>query len=115
MSTTPTLPEMCAALGDQTRWDILTRLGQEAMSASALARVLPVSRQAIVKHLDVLSEAGLVTAERRGREVVYAALGSRLNALAHELDRIGNAWDARLRALKTLAESPDKGGSDSRT
>nr|WP_179661674.1 metalloregulator ArsR/SmtB family transcription factor [Nocardioides panzhihuensis] len=106
---------MCAALGDQTRWDILTRLGQEAMSASALARVLPVSRQAIVKHLDVLSEAGLVTAERRGREVVYAALGSRLNALAHELDRIGNAWDARLRALKTLAESPDKGGSDSRT
>lgn len=111
MTATPTLPEMCAALGDQTRWDILTRLGQETMSASALARVLPVSRQAIVKHLDVLSDAGLVTAERRGREIVYAALGSRLNALAHELDRIGNAWDTRLRTLKSLAESPDGGST----
>lgn len=90
MTATPTLPEMCAALGDQTRWDILTRLGQEAMSASALARV------------------------RRGREIVYAALGSRLNALAHELDRIGNAWDARLRALKSLAESPEEGRPDIR-
>ncbi|MGH3354081.1 MAG: ArsR/SmtB family transcription factor [Nocardioides sp.] len=102
------LPVMCAALGDQTRWDILARLGQEAMSASALARVFPVSRQAIVKHLDVLADVGLVTAERRGREIVYVAVGSRLNALARELDRIGRAWDTRLRAIKDLAESTDQ-------
>lgn len=108
MSPASELPVMCAALGDQTRWDILSRLGQEAMSASALARALPVSRQAIAKHLEVLADVGLVSAERRGREVVYVAVGSRLNRLARELDRIGRAWDARLAAIKDLAERPER-------
>jgi DNA-binding transcriptional ArsR family regulator len=98
------LPTMCAALGEPMRWEILTRLGQEALSASALARLLPVSRQAIGKHLKTLTEVGLVAAERRGREVVYVAVGARLNVLARELDRIGTAWDRRLSALKRLAE-----------
>ncbi|UUS34043.1 DUF899 family protein [Streptomyces changanensis] len=56
------------------------------MSASALAKVLPVSRQAIVKHLEVLREVGLVESERRGRQVVHLAVGARLGALARELD-----------------------------
>lgn len=107
MTTTAELPTMCAALGEPTRWEILTRLGQEALSASALARVLPVSRQAIGKHLETLTEVGLVTAERRGREVVYVAVGARLNALARELDRIGKCWDRKLLAIKQLAEAPD--------
>lgn len=107
MSTATELPVMCAALGDQTRWDILSLLGQEAMSASALARALPVSRQAIAKHLEVLAEVGLVSAEPRGREIVYVAVGSRLNRLARELDRIGRAWDTRLAAIKDLAERPE--------
>lgn len=106
-TTTLELPTMCAALGDPTRWEILTRLGQEALSASALARVLPVSRQAIGKHLETLTEVGLVTAERRGRELVYIAVGARLNALARELDRIGRSWDRRLQSIKLLAEAPD--------
>jgi DNA-binding transcriptional ArsR family regulator len=105
------LPTVCAALSDQTRWDILTRLGREAMSASALARVLPVSRQAIGKHLEVLAGVGLVTAERRGREVVYVAVGARLNSLARELDRLGRSWDSRLRGIKKLAEAPAQGPS----
>lgn len=107
MTTALELPTMCAALGDPTRWDVLTRLGEESLSASALAKVLPVSRQAIGKHLEVLTEVGLVVAERRGREVVYVAVGARLNALARELDRIGKAWDRRLLALKQLAESSE--------
>ncbi len=105
---TADLPPVCAALGDQTRWEILTRLGDEAMSASALARVLPVSRQAIGRHLDVLADVGLVSAERRGREVVYVAVGARLNALARELDRIGRSWETRLQQIKDLAEAPDQ-------
>jgi DNA-binding transcriptional ArsR family regulator len=106
MTTTDELPVMCSALGDPTRWEILTRLGSEALSASALARVLPVSRQAIGKHLDTLTQVGLVTAQRRGREVVYIAVGARLNALARELDRIGRSWDRRLLSVKQLAEAP---------
>lgn len=103
--TTP-LPEVCAALGEQTRWAVLVQLGEGAQSASALARVLPVSRQAIAKHLEVLREVGLVQPQQRGREVVYVAVGSRLGALARELERIGRAWDSRLLRVKQLAEAP---------
>ena len=108
MTTTAPLPTMCAVIGDPTRWQILTCLGEETLSASALARRLPVSRQAIAKHLDTLTEVGLVTAERRGREIVYVAVGSRLNALARELDRIGASWDRRLRSVKQLAEASEE-------
>ncbi|NUS53783.1 MAG: winged helix-turn-helix transcriptional regulator [Streptomycetaceae bacterium] len=104
---TAALPVICAALGDPTRWEILTRLGQGPQSASALAKVLPVSRQAIGKHLDVLREVGLIESEHRGREVVYLAIGARLGALARELDRIGRSWDTRLLRIKELAESPE--------
>ncbi|MFE7354361.1 ArsR/SmtB family transcription factor [Streptomyces sp. NPDC057543] len=103
---TATLPVMCAALGDPTRWEILTRLGEGPKSASTLARVLPVSRQAIGKHLEVLREVGLVESEQRGREVVYLAVGVRLGELARELDRIGRSWETRLLRLKELAERP---------
>ncbi|WP_407566054.1 ArsR/SmtB family transcription factor [Streptomyces sp. 184] len=107
MTAAPGLPVVCAALGEPTRWEILTHLGEGPMSASALAKVMPVSRQAIGKHLDVLREVGLVESEQRGREVVYVAVGARLNALARELDRIGRSWETRLLRIKELAERPD--------
>lgn len=94
-----------AALGDKTRWEILTRLGERPASASALAAELPISRQAIVKQIELLRAVGLVESEQRGREVVHYTLGSRLGALARELDRIANAWDARLVRIKELAEA----------
>lgn len=93
-----------AALADDTRWRILTRLGEAPASASALARELPVSRQAIVKHLEVLRGAGLVEAEQVGRELVHRALGGRLSALARDLDRVAAAWERRLSDLKRVAE-----------
>jgi predicted transcriptional regulator len=95
----------CAALGDSTRWEILRRLGERPISASALARELPPSRQAIAKHLEILREVGLVTSEVRGREVVYAAVGARLSRLARELERVGRAWDRRLMDIKRIAEN----------
>lgn len=101
-----TLSPVFAALGDETRWRILVRLSEQPASASRLAPELPISRQAIVKHLEVLRAVGLVEAEARGREVVYAPVGARLSALARELERIGRAWDTRLLQLKTLAEQP---------
>jgi DNA-binding transcriptional ArsR family regulator len=93
-----------AALSDDTRWRILTRLGEAPASASALARELPVSRQAIVKHLEVLRAAGLVEASPQGRELVHRALGGRLSDLARDLDRIAATWDRRLADIKRLAE-----------
>lgn len=99
------LIEVFAALADETRWSVLTRLAQQPASASALARELPVSRQAIGKHLDVLEAVGLVVARRQGREVVFHAIGAELSRTARELDRIGRLWDDRLARIKRLAES----------
>ena len=95
---------MCNALGDETRWSILAALGEGDASASALAGRLPVTRQAIAKHLAVLQEVGLVEPVRVGREVRYRVIGSELAATARRLDAIGAEWDRRLAAIKEIAE-----------
>jgi len=93
-----------AALSDETRWSILAELGRRDLSASALAAVLPVSRQAIAKHLAVLVAVGLVEAVPAGREIRYRAVGDRLSDLARELESIGAAWDRRLDTIRRIAE-----------
>jgi DNA-binding transcriptional ArsR family regulator len=98
-----------AALGDDTRWGILVRLGQAPASASALAAELPITRQAIVHHLEVLRAVGLVEAERRGRELRYRPVGSRLSVLGRDLQVMAGAWDRRLAALKAKAEAGPEG------
>jgi DNA-binding transcriptional ArsR family regulator len=103
------LPAVLAVLADDTRWHILTEVGRADLSASALAARLPVSRQAIAKHLTVLAEAGLVESVRSGREIQYRALGARLSALGSQLDGIGRRWDQRLAVIKRIAERPDEG------
>ncbi|MBO9554714.1 metalloregulator ArsR/SmtB family transcription factor [Cellulomonas sp.] len=100
-----TLVPVFAALADETRWRVLTELGRGDASASALAAVLPVSRQAIAKHLAVLADAGLVEPVRVGREVRYRALGSRLDETARALEAIGAEWERRLAEIKRIAES----------
>ena len=101
------VPAVCAVLADETRWRILSELGRSDLSASALAARLPVSRQAIAKHLAVLSAAGLVESVKAGRELRYRALGARLSELADQLDAVGRRWDQRLEAIKTIAERVD--------
>ncbi|MBX3311266.1 MAG: winged helix-turn-helix transcriptional regulator [Cryobacterium sp.] len=101
---TTTLVPVFAALGDDTRWSILAALGEAEASASALAERLPVSRQAIAKHLAVLRDAGLVEPVRAGREVRYRVLGAQLSATAQQLDAIGAEWDRRLARIKQIAE-----------
>ena len=102
--TTETLVPVFAALGDETRWSIVVALGEGDASASALAGRLPVTRQAIAKHLAVLQEVGLVEPVRVGREVRYRIVGSRLSATARRLDAIGAEWERRLAAIKEIAE-----------
>jgi DNA-binding transcriptional ArsR family regulator len=104
---TATMPAVLSVLADETRWRILSEIGATDLSASALAGLLPVSRQAIAKHLVVLAEAGLVEPVRAGREIRYRALGARLSALASELEAIGRRWDRRLEAIKRIAERQD--------
>lgn len=101
---TGTLVPVFSALADETRWSILQLLGEGDASASALAGRLPVSRQAIARHLTVLEEVGLVQPIRVGREVRFQVVGSELSATARRLDAIGTAWENRLAAIKEIAE-----------
>jgi DNA-binding transcriptional ArsR family regulator len=104
--TTPDVDTVLAALADPTRRRLLERLtGRPAVSASALARDLPVSRQAVAKHLTILQEAGLVTGRRAGREVVFDVDPEGLRAAASWMTAMAEAWDSRLQRLKALAEA----------
>lgn len=106
--TTAELVPVFAALGDESRWRVLAALGEGDASASALAARLPISRQAIAKHLGVLREAGLVEPVRSGREVQYRVLGAHLRETANRLDAIGAEWDRRLAVIREIAERPER-------
>lgn len=104
MTTAASPVAVCAALGDETRWQILCLVGDEALSASELAERLPVSRQAIAHHLQLLAEVGLVDQARHGRQLRFRALGAPLADLAGRLETIGRGWDRRLDRLRLVAE-----------
>jgi DNA-binding transcriptional ArsR family regulator len=94
-----------SALSDPTRRQVLRLVAEKGpASATTLGRELPVTRQAIVKHLVVLKSAGLVSGERRGHEVRYTLVPEPLDDAAAWLTGIGARWDerfARLRAYLT--------------
>lgn len=96
------------ALGDRTRLSLVTKLGSRgALSATALSDGAAVTRQAIVKHLQVLEGAGLVTHDRRGREVVYALERQRLEDAKGFLEAVSARWERALERLRQLVEAPD--------
>jgi DNA-binding transcriptional ArsR family regulator len=95
-------PDVFSALADPTRRHVLRLVAENGpASATSLERELPVSRQAIVKHLVVLKSAGLVTGERRGQEVRYSLVPEPLGEAAEWLAQIGARWDERLARLRT--------------
>jgi DNA-binding transcriptional ArsR family regulator len=94
-----------AALGDETRLKLLLRLSSGGPGSIArLSERTPVSRQAIRKHLDVLSRAGLVRGSRRGREHIWEVEPKRLGEARVYLDRISAMWDDALERLKRFVE-----------
>ena len=98
--------ELWAAVADPTRRRLLdVLLARREATATALARELPVTRQAVAKHLVVLDRAGLVERGRQGREVRYAVRTEQLDAAARAIARVAAEWDERLIAIKRIAES----------
>ena len=94
------------ALADPTRRFVLEVLaGRESASQSELAAQVPVTRQAVAKHLSTLHAAGLVRSERRGRETRYALDTAPLDEAAAWLERVGAEWDTRLAALALHVEA----------
>lgn len=93
------------ALADPTRRLLLAVLADAgSASATTLATRLPVSRQAVIKHLHVLQGAGLVASGRAGREVLYRVRPEPLHQSARWLADLAAAWDKRLHALRREAE-----------
>lgn len=94
------------ALADPTRRQLLDLLAaQGEATATTLAGRLPISRQAVVKHLAVLNAAGLVSGSRVGREVRYTVRPAALDATARWMVALAIDWDRRLANLKRVAEA----------
>jgi DNA-binding transcriptional ArsR family regulator len=94
-----------AALGDETRLRLLARLGRAGpQSITQLAAGMPVTRQAVTKHLRALEAAGLARARRRGRERVWAVESARLEDAQRYLDVISAQWDSAIERLRIAVE-----------
>ncbi|HEX7292609.1 MAG TPA: metalloregulator ArsR/SmtB family transcription factor [Conexibacter sp.] len=96
-----------AALADPTRRHVVETLVRDgSTSVPALSDALPISRQAIAKHLAALGDAGLIerAPDGRGREVRYQLRPGALVPASAWLDETAAAWDARLSRLKRSVE-----------
>jgi DNA-binding transcriptional ArsR family regulator len=96
-----------AALADPTRRAVLRAVASgEAGTATELAARLPISRQAVSKHLAQLRDAQLVDAHRAGRETRFEATPGPLGDAIEWMTEVGAQWDARLAALGEAVRPP---------
>lgn len=97
--------DLWSAVGDPTRRRLLDLLLAEGGgTATSLGARLPVTRQAVAKHLQVLDRAGLVHATAAGRERRYAVDEAQLARAVAQLSAVGATWDSRLQRIKRIAE-----------
>lgn len=92
-----------AALGDPVRLKLLARIG-DGSSITQLAASLPITRQAVTRHLRVLEHAKLIEARRLGREMRFVARPARLRQAKDWLDDVARQWDGTLERLRVHVE-----------
>jgi predicted transcriptional regulator len=99
-----------SAVGDPTRRRMLDLLlTNGGGTATTLSEQLPVTRQAVAKHLGVLDRVGLVHVTPSGRERLYEVDEAQFARAVAQLSSVGAAWDARLRRIKRMAEAIQRG------
>jgi len=102
--------DLWSAVGDPTRRRMLDLLlGEGSGTATSLSERLPVTRQAVAKHLAVLDRVGLVHATTAGREKQFRVDQAQLARAVAQLAGVGAAWDARLQRIKRIAETIQRG------
>ena len=110
--------DLWSAIGDPTRRRLLDLLLSEGRgTATSLSEGLPVTRQAVAKHLGVLDQAGLVHGTTEGREKLYRVDQAQLARAVGQLMEVGTAWDGRLGRIRRIAERIQRqadGASDPR-
>jgi DNA-binding transcriptional ArsR family regulator len=100
--------DVLSALADPTRRELLERLSVHGFAtATTLAEELPITRQAVVQHLAVLDEVGLVHGERSGRERRFEVHPERLSEAARWMKSLAAQWDQRLATIRRLAEAAE--------
>jgi DNA-binding transcriptional ArsR family regulator len=103
----PEIGAVFAALADPTRRQVVASLaGEQAVTASGLAGELPMTRQAVAKHLAALERAGLVAPRREGRETRYRLTPEPLGDAIAWMEEVGARWD---RSLAKLSERARRG------
>jgi predicted transcriptional regulator len=108
--------DLWSAVGDPTRRQLLDLLLSEGRgTATSLSDHLPVTRQAVAKHLAVLDRVGLVHSRADGRERQYHVDQEQLARAVAQLADVGAAWDSRLQRIKRLAESIQRGKDTNET
>ena len=101
--------DLWSAIGDPTRRRMLDLLLVDGHgTATSLSEQLPVTRQAVSKHLTVLDRAGLVRSTPAGREKHYRVDDAQLARAVAQLASVTSAWDARLRRIKRIAEAIER-------
>jgi DNA-binding transcriptional ArsR family regulator len=109
MSSAEEVADVFFALGDETRLAVVRRLGGGvALSATTLSDGARVTRQAIAKHLQVLEGAGIVSHEKKGREVLYSLEAQRLDEARAFIDAVSAGWDRAIERLRKHVEKPPK-------
>ncbi len=95
------------ALADPMRRRLLAEIAAQPSTATELASHLPISRQAVAKHLSSLSQAGLLQRERAGRDVRYRVTPAPLSQAVSWMAEVGGQWDERLaRLARSLSATP---------
>ncbi len=98
--------DLWSAVGDPTRRRMIDLLLTDGPgTATSLSERLPVTRQAVAKHLVVLDRVGLVRVTPAGRERRYEVDEAQLARAVAQLADVGQAWDARLQRIKRIAEA----------
>jgi DNA-binding transcriptional ArsR family regulator len=101
--------DLWSAIGDPTRrrlLDLLLAAGDG--TATSLSEELPVTRQAVAKHLAVLDRVGLVEVTPAGREMRYRVDEAQMARAVAQLSAVGSAWDGRLRRIARIAETIER-------
>src|SRR5438876_12405971 len=88
------------ALADPTRRELVRRLSERPATVTELSAHVPITRQAVAKHMAALHEAGLIAAERQGREVRYRLTPGPMADAAGWMADVGAQWDRRLENLR---------------
>lgn len=107
-STMITRRDVFQAIADPTRRDIINLITHQALTPNALSESFEVSRQAISKHLQILTECGLIVVRRQGRERHYEARLDRLRDVTHWIEQQQQVWTARFDKIDKLLKAESK-------